>query len=105
MRHRMSERGDAPRSCAYASAATGAAVQDVATALEARDRSDRTRATSPLTRAERCRPHRHDGMSIDEVIERVLSLVDERRARERPACPQQVDVDQSDRDQSRSRSL
>ena len=36
------------------------AIQDVATALEERDRSDRTRAASPLTQAPRRRRDRHD---------------------------------------------
>jgi cytidylate kinase len=56
-----------------------ATVGDVATALEARDRSDRTRSTSPLTRAADAVEIDTTGLSIEEVIERVLALVAERR--------------------------
>jgi CMP/dCMP kinase len=51
------------------------AVGDVATALEARDHSDRTRAASPLTRADDAVEIDTTGLSIDAVIERVLQLV------------------------------
>lgn len=62
------------------SLSTGAAtVGDVATALEARDRSDRTRTASPLTRAEDAVGIDTTGVSIEDVIQRVLTLVDERR--------------------------
>jgi cytidylate kinase len=64
---------------AHAAGRTGAAVQDVATALEARDRSDRTRAASPLTRAADAVEVDTTGVPIDAVIERVLALVDARR--------------------------
>jgi cytidylate kinase len=56
-----------------------ATVGDVATALEARDRSDRTRSASPLTRAHDAVEIDTTVLSIDEVIERVLALVAERR--------------------------
>ena len=52
-------------------------VGDVATALEARDRSDRTRSTSPLTRAADAVEIDTTGVSIEEVIDRVLNLVAE----------------------------
>jgi cytidylate kinase len=64
---------------AHAASRTGAAVQDVATALEARDRSDRTRSASPLTRAADAVELDTTGLPIDEVIERVLALVEQRR--------------------------
>jgi cytidylate kinase len=64
---------------AHAAGRTGAAVQDVATALEARDRTDRTRAASPLTKAPDAIEIDTTGLSIDDVIEQVLALVDQRR--------------------------
>jgi cytidylate kinase len=51
------------------------AVGEVATALEARDHSDRTRAASPLTRADDAVHIDTTKLSIDEVIERVLALI------------------------------
>ncbi len=60
---------------AHASGRSGAAVQDVASALEARDRSDRTRATSPLTRADDAIEIDTTELPVDEVIETVLTLV------------------------------
>lgn len=64
---------------AHASGRAGAAVRDVATALEARDRSDRTRAASPLTRAADAIEIDTTGVPIETVIERVLALVAERQ--------------------------
>ncbi len=64
---------------AHAAGRTGAAVQDVATALEARDRTDRTRAASPLAKASDAIEIDTTGLSIDDVIEKVLALVDQRR--------------------------
>jgi cytidylate kinase len=66
---------------AHAAGRAGTAVQDVATALEARDHSDRTRAASPLTRAADAVEIDTTGVAIEDVIERVLALVDERRRR------------------------
>jgi cytidylate kinase len=60
---------------AHAFGAASTTVGDVATALEARDRSDRTRSTSPLTRAADAVEIDTTGVSIDEVIERVLAFV------------------------------
>jgi cytidylate kinase len=59
--------------------AGAATVGDVATALEARDRSDRTRSTSPLTRADDAVAIDTTGLSVEEVIERILALVTERQ--------------------------
>jgi CMP/dCMP kinase len=55
-----------------------ATVGDVATALEARDRSDRTRSVSPLTAATDAVEIDTTGLSIEDVIERVLARVKER---------------------------
>jgi cytidylate kinase len=55
------------------------AVGDVATALEARDHSDRTRAASPLTRAVDAVEIDTTGLSIEAVIEKVLQLVAQKR--------------------------
>jgi cytidylate kinase len=59
----------------HALGAGAAAVGDVASALEARDRSDRTRSVSPLTVAEDAVEIDTTGLSVEEVIERVLALV------------------------------
>jgi cytidylate kinase len=64
---------------AHAAGRAGTAVDDVATALEARDRSDRTRAASPLMRAPDAIEIDTTGVPVEEVIERVLSLVKERQ--------------------------
>jgi cytidylate kinase len=64
---------------AHAAGRSGALVRDVATALEARDLSDRTRAASPLTCAADAIVIDTTELSIDEVIERVLALVNERQ--------------------------
>jgi cytidylate kinase len=64
---------------AHAAGRTGAAVQDVATALEARDRSDRTRTASPLTRADDAVEIDTTGLPVEEVIAQVLALVARRR--------------------------
>ena len=55
-----------------------AAVQDVATALEARDRSDRTRATSPLAIADDAVVIDTTGLSVDAVVDKAISLVEQR---------------------------
>jgi cytidylate kinase len=64
---------------AHALSAGVASVGDVATALHARDLSDRTRSTSPLTLAEDAVPIDTTNMSIQEAITRVLELVQERQ--------------------------
>ena len=52
-----------------------AALADVATALEARDHSDRTRQSSPLTMADDAVRVDTTGVSLDGVIEQVLGIV------------------------------
>lgn len=52
-----------------------AAVADVANALEARDRQDRTRTASPLVRAPDATLIDTTGVPIDEVVRRVLEIV------------------------------
>ncbi|HET7221115.1 MAG TPA: (d)CMP kinase [Vicinamibacterales bacterium] len=64
---------------AHAAGRNGAAVQDVATALEARDRSDRTRTASPLMRADDAFEIDTTGVPIEEVITQVLALIERRR--------------------------
>ena len=61
---------------AHSAGRSGAAVDEVATALEARDTSDRTRVASPLTRAPDAIAIDTTGISVDEVIERVIALVE-----------------------------
>lgn len=51
------------------------AVADVESQMAARDRSDRTRATSPLTRASDAIELDTTGLSIDETVERVMAIV------------------------------
>ena len=63
---------------AHSLSAVPPSVGDVATALEARDRSDRTRSASPLTRASDAVEIDTTGVPIEEVIERVLALVRDR---------------------------
>jgi cytidylate kinase len=65
---------------AHATGRSGAAVRDVATALEARDLSDRTRAASPLAKAADAIEIDTTGLSIEQVVERVLVLVERRQA-------------------------
>jgi cytidylate kinase len=52
-----------------------AAAADVASEMEARDRSDRTRPSSPLTRASDAIPLDTTSLSIDETVDRVLDIV------------------------------
>ncbi|MCY4074116.1 MAG: (d)CMP kinase [Acidobacteria bacterium] len=54
---------------------SGAALGEVADALAARDRVDRTRAASPLVQAPDAIQVDTTGVSVDEVIDRVLALV------------------------------
>ena len=67
---------------AHAAGRSGAAVQEIATALQARDHSDRTRATSPLTRAADAVVIDTTALPIDSVVERVLELVRTRQQQE-----------------------
>ncbi len=55
------------------------AVSEIASALAARDASDRTRAASPLTEAADAMRIDTTGVPIEEVVARVLSLVEQRR--------------------------
>jgi cytidylate kinase len=61
----------------------GGSVAEVATALEARDTLDRTRTASPLTTAPDAIVIDTTSMPVDDVVERVLSLV-RARLREQP---------------------
>jgi len=55
-------------------------LSDVATALAERDKSDSTRAVSPLSVAPDAVVVDTTGVSIDRVVEQVLGLVEKRRA-------------------------
>ncbi len=57
----------------------GTAVQDVASALEARDRSDRTRAASPLAVADDAVVIDTTALSIADAVERVMEEIEKRR--------------------------
>ena len=57
----------------------GAAVQDITTAIKARDYSDRTRTTSPLTAAADAMVIDTTELSIEDVIDRILALVASKR--------------------------
>jgi cytidylate kinase len=66
---------------AHAAGRGAAGISDIATALEARDRSDRTRAASPLTQAADAVPIDTTGVSIEDVVQQVLALVEQRNER------------------------
>jgi cytidylate kinase len=57
---------------------TGTALAEVATALAARDRSDSTRAVSPLAMADDAILIETTGIPVEAVVERVLKIVEER---------------------------
>lgn len=61
---------------AHASGRGAAAISDVATALAERDQSDRTRAVSPLVQAADAVAIDTTGVSIEDVVRRVLALVE-----------------------------
>jgi len=63
---------------AHAAGKGGVAVTDIASALAARDRSDRTRAASPLAEAADAVKIDTTGIPIDDVVSRVLALVEQR---------------------------
>lgn len=63
---------------AHAAGRGAAAIEDVALALEARDRSDRTRAASPLLRAPDAIAIDTTGVAVEEVVLHVLELVRKR---------------------------
>jgi cytidylate kinase len=56
-------------------ASRAGALSDVASALEARDRSDRTRAAAPLVRAEDAVEIDTTGLSIEGTIDVIMQLV------------------------------
>jgi cytidylate kinase len=58
---------------------SAAAIRDVATALEERDRSDRTRAASPLKQADDAVVIDTTGVSIDDAVEQVMAIVGKKR--------------------------
>lgn len=60
---------------AHSAGRGGIAVQEVATALQARDHNDRTRAASPLTQAADAIVIDTTGVPIERVVDRVLELV------------------------------
>jgi cytidylate kinase len=60
---------------AHAAGRGAAAVQEVTSALEARDNSDKSRTASPLIKARDAIEIDTTGLSIDDVIEAVLALV------------------------------
>ena len=66
----------------HAAGRAGAAIAEVATALDARDRSDRTRAAAPLVRAGDAVAIDTTALSIDGVIDEIMRLVG---LRQRPA--------------------
>jgi len=57
----------------------GAALAEVAIALAERDRSDSTRAVSPLAMAPDANLIETTGVGIESVVERVMAIVEERR--------------------------
>ncbi len=63
---------------AHAASRNGTAIQDVKSALEARDHSDRTRAASPLTQAHDAIVVDTTGVSIEEAVRRVMEEVEKR---------------------------
>jgi cytidylate kinase len=65
---------------AHTAGRSGAAVQEIATAIEARDDSDRTRQSSPLTQAADAMVIDTTGVPVERVIDRVLELVRSRQA-------------------------
>jgi cytidylate kinase len=65
---------------AHAAGKGTTAVQDVASALAARDMSDRTRTASPLAIAADAVVIDTTGVPIDEVVARVLGIINETRA-------------------------
>ena len=56
-----------------------AATTDVAMEMEARDRSDKTRATSPLTVAPDAIEIDTTGLSVDDVVRRVMEIVERKK--------------------------
>jgi cytidylate kinase len=65
----------------HAAGKAGAAIAEVATALEARDHNDRSRTTSPLVRAEDAIAIDTTALQVEGVIEAVMHLIAERTSR------------------------
>ena len=63
----------------HAAGRQATALQVVADALEARDRADRTRAISPLMLAKDAVYLDTTGVPVEEVVRRVLTIVDDKR--------------------------
>jgi len=63
----------------HTSGTGSAAIREVATALEERDRSDRTRAASPLAVAPDAIVLDTTALSIDDAVGKVMAVVDKRR--------------------------
>lgn len=63
---------------AHAAGRGAAAIEEVATALAERDRSDRSRAASPLQQAADAVAIDTTGLPIDQVVEQVIALVEKR---------------------------
>jgi cytidylate kinase len=63
---------------AHTSGKGAAAIQEVATALAERDRRDRTRETSPLAIADDAVVIDTTELSIDEAVDRVMTVVDQK---------------------------
>ncbi len=59
----------------------GAGLDEVARALKARDRSDRTRRTSPLEQAPDAVRIDTTGLPVDAVVQRVMEVIRDRRGR------------------------
>jgi cytidylate kinase len=68
----------------HASGRTGTAIAEVATALEARDRSDRTRAAAPLVPAGDAVAIDTTDVPIEQVIDEVMRIVHGRQAAGEP---------------------
>jgi cytidylate kinase len=66
---------------AHSAGRNSAAVSDVARALEERDRIDTTRAASPLTIADDAIVIDTTELPIDDVVEQVFRLVEQRSQR------------------------
>lgn len=69
---------------AHAVSGPGTAVADVAVALEARDASDRSRTVSPLTAAEDAVVIDTTGLTIAEVVDKVMAAIGNRQGIRNP---------------------
>lgn len=70
------------RTAGPAHGARQAALSDVASELRARDHSDLTRTTSPLTLAKDAVHLETTGLTVEETLEKVMELVEKVRSRE-----------------------